>query len=191
MENGEESDQVKVVERELDKVKAEVENEKSDIKAEGGSCNEKKKKKRGKERLYAEYKGFEKVVENQEAAGKGGQGAEICDQSRVDHEEFKQVGKMDKVKVTKKKKKRGTEKFDKEFARNGHLVSSLMKKVERNNNKMEKLGRKKDGFAPIVTGGEQWFDAPSDLPKAGERELGVESMQGGCSRVEVKRAEVK
>ena len=189
MENGEESEEVRVMERELDKVKAEVDHEKFDIKAEGGSCNEKKKK-RGKERLYAEYKGFEKVVENQEAAGKGGQGAEICDQSGVDHEEFKQVGKMDKVKVTKKKKKRGTEKFDKEFARNGHLVSSLMKKVERNNNKMEKLGRKKDGFTPIVAGGEQWFDAPSDLPKAGERELGVESMQGGCSRVEVKRAEV-
>ena len=66
-----------------------------------------------------------------------------------------------------------------------------MRKVEKNNKKMEKLGRNKEGFAPTVSGGEQWFDAPSELPKAGEGEHGVKMMQEGRASVEIKKAEVK
>ena len=67
--------------------------------------------------------------------------------------------KVERVKVIEKKEKRGGEKFDKEFVRNGHQVSKVMKKVEKNNKKMEKLALKKEGFAPIVPHGEQRFDA--------------------------------
>ena len=140
----------------------------------------KKKKKRAKERLYEGYKGFEKVVENKEIAEKSGLG-----------KIFNQAEKVESVKVAKKKEKRGREKFEKEFARNGPQVANLMRKVEKNNKKMEKLGRKKEGFAPIVSDGEQWFDAASDLPKAGEGKLGVETMWAGSASVEVRKAEVK
>ena len=148
----------------------------------------KKKKKRAKEMLYEGYKVFENVVENKEIAGKLELG-KIFNQSRDAHDAFNQMEKMESVKVNEKK--RGRETFDKGFARNGHQVSKLMRKVEKNNKKMEKLGRKKEGFAPIVSDGEQWFDAASDLPKAGEGKLGVETMWAGCASVGVKKAEVK
>ena len=168
----------------------------------GESCNVLKekstkkketKKKRKKERSYEEYKGFEKVVKNKEPAGEAGLCKEIFDQPKVDGVEFNQKEKVD---VTGKKY--GREKFDKEFARNGHLVGKLMHKVEKNNKKMEKLGRSKEGFAPIGSDGKQWFDAPSDLPKATSEstssdggQSGVETKQGGCARREVKKAEVE
>ena len=70
--------------------------------------------------------------------------------------------------------------------------------MEKNNKKMGKLGRNKEGFVPIVLNGEQWFDAPSDLPKATSEstssdggQSGVEIKQGGCARREVKKAEVE
>ena len=98
--------------------------------------------------------------------------------------------KVERVKVIEKKEKRGGEKFDKEFVRNGHQVSKVMKKVEKNNKKMEKLALKKEGFAPIVPHGEQRFDAHFYQPEAGEGKLGVETMLAGCASVAVKKAEV-
>ena len=116
----------------------------------------KKKKKRAKERLYEGYKGFEKVVGNKEIAEKSGL-AKI----------FNQAEKVESVKVAKKKEKRGREKFEKEFARNGPQVANLMRKVEKNNKKMEKLVLGKEGVAQIAPHGEQRFDAHPNQPKAG------------------------
>ena len=203
-----ESNQVKVLKKELGQIKAvgkervgeEICGVSKDDNERWGrekSCNvlkekrsEKKRKKQGKERMHAEYKGFEKVVKNKEpACEEAGLDKTIFNQSNIDCEEFNQVKKVD---VIEKKEKRGREKFDKKFARNGHLVSNLIKKVEKTNKKMEKLGRKKEGFVPIVSEGEQWFDASSDLAKAGEGgQAGMEIVQGGFSRVEVKKAEVE
>jgi len=136
-----------------------------------------KKDKCGKEK-------FDKKFACEEA----GLDKEIFNQSKID---FNQVKKDD---VTEKKEKRGREKFEKEFARSSHNVGKLMKKVEKTNKKMEKLGRKKEGFVPIVSDGEQWFDATADLVKQSlqERQGGMEIMQGGFASVsvEVKKAEV-
>ena len=146
-------------------------------KVESDNVVKEKKKKKMKDRSYEGYKGFEKVVEKKEIAGKLEQGKGIFKQFRVYHEEFNQMERVGMV-----KEKRGREKFDKEYARNNHQVSNLMKKVEKNNKKMEKLGRRKVGFAQIVSDGEQWLDAPSHLPN--------EATRGGCASVEVKKAEV-
>ena len=195
-----ESNQVKVLKKELGQIKAvgkervgeEICGVSKDDNERWGreKRSEKKRKKQGKERMHAEYKGFEKVVKNKEpACEEAGLDKTIFNQSNIDCEEFNQVKKVD---VIEKKEKRGREKFDKKFARNGHLVSNLIKKVEKTNKKMEKLGRKKKGFVPIVSEGEQWFDASSDLAKAGEGgQAGMEIVQGGFSRVEVKKAEVE
>ena len=170
----------------LSKVENEGSKKAEEVKGESDNVL-KKKKKRAKERLHEDYKGFEKVVENREIAGKSGLG-KIFNQSRDDHDVFNQ---LEKVKAAEKKEKRGREKFENEFARKGPQVGNLMRKVEKNNKKMEKLGRKKEGFAPIVCDGELWFDAASDLPKAGEGKLGVETMWAGSASVEVRKAEVK
>jgi len=203
-----ESNQVKVVQKEMDQIKtvgkekvgeeirgvSKVEDESFNnaekmVSEESCDVVKRKKKKQVKKTKQAEYKGFEKVVKAKEpACEEAGLDKEIFNQSNIDCEEFNQVKK---VNGTEKKEKRGREKFDLEFARNSQKVGNLMKKVEKNNKKMEKLGRKKEGFAPIVSDGEQWFDATSDLPKAGEGgQGGVEIMQGGCASVEVKKAEV-
>ena len=202
------TDQVKVVKKELDQIKAASKDEEicgpskvddlsSNIAGKvsrGENCKilkekgTEKKKKRGRERSYEAYKGFEKVVKDEEPAGEAVQGKESFDQSKVDCEEFNQVEKVD---VTDKK--RGREKFDREFARNSRLVGNLIKKVEKNNKKMEKLGRNKEGFVPVVSEGEQWFDAKSDLASESyeERQGCVETVQGDCARGEVKKAEVE
>ena len=161
-----------------------------EVKGESDNVLKKKKKKRAKEKLHEDYKGFEKVVENREIAGKLGLG-KIFNQSRDNHDVCNQLEKVESVKAAEKKEKRGREKIENEFARKGPQVGNLMRKVEKNNKKMEKLGRKKEGFAPIVCDGELWFDAASDLPKAGEGKLGAETMWAGCASVEVRKAEVK
>ena len=177
------------------------------------SCNQ------GKERKHAEYKGFEKVVKNmvpaceevglqvhkepaceEEGLDKvpackeaGPQKEPDYEEAGLDQEVFNQsnIG-CEEVEVTEKKEKRGRERFDQDFARKGHKVGNLMKKVEKTNKKMEKLGRKKEGSVPIVSDGEQWFDASADLAKAGEGGHGdMEIKQGGCARGEVKKAEVQ
>ena len=174
----------------LSKVENEGSKKAEKVKGESDNVLKKKKKKRAKERLHEDYKGFEKVVENREIAGKLGLG-KIFNQSRDDHDVCNQLEKVESVKAAEKKEKRGREKFENEFARKGPQVGNLMRKVEKNNKKMEKLGRKKEGFAPIVCDGELWFDAASDLPKAGEGKLGVETLWAGSASVEVRKAEVK
>ena len=167
----------------LSKVENEGSKKAEKVKGESDNVLKKKKKKRAKERLYEDYKGFEKVVENKEIAGKSGLG-KIFNQSRDNHDVCNQLEKVESVKAAEKKEKRGREKFENEFARKGPQVGNLMRK-------MEKLGRKKEGFAPIVCDGELWFGAASDLPKAGEGKLGVETMWAGSASVEVRKAEVK
>jgi len=173
----------------LSLVEKQVPNKAIKERVKGESDDVRKKKKRSKERLYEAYKGFENVMVKKEIAGKSGQGKSF-NQFTVDHDTLNKMEKVERVKVIEKKEKRGGEKFDKEFVRNGHQVSKVMKKVEKNNKKMEKLALKKEGFAPIVPHGEQRFDAHFYQPEAGEGKLGVETMLAGCASVAVKKAEV-
>jgi len=103
----------------------------------------------------------------------------------------KEVAVCGKSKEKKKKReKRGKETFDREYARAGHLVGTLKNKVEKTNKKMEKLGRKKGEFAPLVSGGEQWFDALSDPLKAGEGPMMQSAAHSSGRSVGVRKAEV-
>merc|ERR1712013_555660 len=92
----------------------------------------------------------------------------------------------------KKREKRGKETFDREYARAGHLVGTLKTKVEKTNKKMEKLGRKKGAFAPLVSGGghEQWFDVLSDALKSGEGPMTHSAAHSSGRSVGVRKAEV-
>ena len=143
----------------------------------------------------------EKVKESQKVAIKRGvTDKEVFGQSKPSYQGFVKAEVMESSKVLRekqkkaeKKKKRGKEKFDKEFVRSRHPVGSLMKKVEKTNMKMEKLGRKKGEFAPVVSEGEQWFDASSELGKAeaGEKTGMEENTEEEKARAMVKKAEVK
>jgi len=95
-----------------------------------------------------------------------------------------------KEKKKKKREKRGKETFDREYARAGHLVGTLKNKVEKTNKKMEKLGRKKGEFAPLVSGGEQWFDALLDPLKSGEGPMTHSAAHSSGRSVGVRKAEV-
>jgi len=94
-----------------------------------------------------------------------------------------------KEKKKKKREKRGKETFDREYARAGHLVGTLKNKVEKTNKKMEKLGRKKGEFAPLVSGGEQWFDVLSDPLKSGEGPMTHSAAHSSGRSVGVRKAE--
>ena len=94
-------------------------------------------------------------------------------------------------KKKKKMEKRGTETFDREYVRAGHLVGTLKNKVEKTNKKMEKLGRKNDEFAPLVSGGEQWFDALLDPRRAGEGPMTFSAAHSSGRSVGVRKAEVE
>jgi len=102
----------------------------------------------------------------------------------------KEVAVCGNSKKKKKREKRGKETFDREYARAGHLVGTLKNKVEKTNKKMEKLGRKKGEFAPLVSGGEQWFDVLSDPLKSGGGPMTHSAPLSSGRSVGVRKAEV-
>ena len=70
-------------------------------------------------------------------------------------------------------------------------MGTLKNKVEKTNKKMEKLGRKKGEFAPLVSWGEQWFDPLSEPLKAGEGPMMHSTAHSSGRSLGVRKAEVE
>ena len=70
-------------------------------------------------------------------------------------------------------------------------MGTLKNKVEKTNKKMEKLVRKKGEFAPLVSGGEQWFDAHPDPLKSGEGPMTHSAAHSSGRSAGMRKAEVE